>query len=98
MMQNKTRRSPSLLCLDKVTHWEEKEQTKESEATSLPLLGVPQIPQAKQLQHVCRKRSTDPSKLSESPCEPCLVDSVGHILLLFTPLAPAILPPHLMFG
>ena len=34
-----------------------------------------------------------------NPYEPCLVDYVGHILMMsLTPLAPLILPPALLWG
>lgn len=37
--------------------------------------------------------------VSVSPCEPCLVDSVGHVLLVsLIPLTPTILPSPLPKG
>lgn len=54
--------------------------------TPLPLLGVPQIPQAKQTQHICRGHSATHAgsviapSVSVSPCKPCLVDSLCLVL------------------
>lgn len=62
-----------------------------------PLLGVTQKPQAKQPQHVRRGSSADSCRLwgcGFSICEPCLIDSVGCVLLVsWIPLVPTILRP-----
>jgi hypothetical protein len=78
------------------------EQTKESETPSLSLLGVHQDPQAKQPQHVSRGpciQTHASSVVTASVCvnsfESCLVDSVGHVLLVFwAPLPSSLVLPQ----
>jgi hypothetical protein len=96
------------LRLDKVSQYEEKgskEQAKESEIVLLSLLGIPQSYQAN-----CHNLFSEglvqthtgavpATSVSVSPYEPCLVDSVGHVLLCApSPLTPTLFLPPLSRG
>lgn len=63
-----------------------------------PMLGVPPKHQTTQPQHSCRgpnASSVLATSVSVSPDEPCLVDSMGCVLMSSTPPIPIILPPLL---
>ena len=50
--------------------------------TPIPLVETPQEDQYTQSEHPCRGPRSDPYRLHDfqfSVCEPCLVDSVGHV-------------------
>ena len=71
---------------------------KKSYTYPFPLLGVPQEHQARQLYHICWEPSSDPQRVWDclfslcGPLWPCLIGSVGCILLVSSTLLALAMP------
>lgn len=61
------------------------EEAKESKTPSLPLFGIPHNKIHQSNNHICQGLEADPCRLHNcgfSLCEPCLANSVDHVLLV----------------